>query len=480
MTNPKLFISYSWSNPEHEQWVVDLAEQLVESGIEVILDKWDLKEGHDAIAFMEKMVTDPAIKKVAIICDEIYAQKADNRAGGVGTETQIISREVYEKSSQDKFVAVLSKKDANGKPCLPTYYSSRIYIDLSDQDHYVQEFERLVRWVYDKPLYIKPELGKPPSFITDSSAASLGTTVLFRRALDAIKNGKSYAAGAFDDYCSTLTTNLERFRLTTTDGEFDDAVAQSIEDFLPYRNEFIQIISAISQYSTSDDFIQRIHKLLEDLIPYLTRPEGVSQWRDWDFDNYKFILRELLLYTIVILIKQERFEQTSTLLRQQYYSPQTQRDLGLEDPMVDFTTFCNSIRSLQHRNQRLNLNRASLSADLLRERCTGTGYHLEDLMQADFVAFMRSELNAVSNVMRWWPETLVFRNQANPPFEIFARASSRTYFEKVRPLLDIKSPKDLEPLFEQYQKGTRQLPTWRWNSVDPARLLGYAKLATRP
>ena len=140
MTNPKLFISYSWSNPEHEQWVVDLAEQLVESGIEVILDKWDLKEGHDAIAFMEKMVTDPAIKKVAIICDEIYAQKADNRAGGVGTETQIISREVYEKSSQDKFVAVLSKKDANGKPCLPTYYSSRIYIDLSDQDHYVQEF----------------------------------------------------------------------------------------------------------------------------------------------------------------------------------------------------------------------------------------------------------------------------------------------------------------------------------------------------
>jgi hypothetical protein len=63
----------------------------------VILDKWDLREGHDAVAFMEKMVTDPEINKVLIIADQIYADKADGRSGGVGTETQIISKEVYEK-----------------------------------------------------------------------------------------------------------------------------------------------------------------------------------------------------------------------------------------------------------------------------------------------------------------------------------------------------------------------------------------------
>jgi predicted alpha/beta hydrolase family esterase len=45
MNAPKLFISYSWSNPEHEQWVLDLATQLRESEVDVILDKWDLKEG---------------------------------------------------------------------------------------------------------------------------------------------------------------------------------------------------------------------------------------------------------------------------------------------------------------------------------------------------------------------------------------------------------------------------------------------------
>ena len=149
MTAPKLFMSYSWSNQTHQQWVIDLATDLRESGIDVILDKWDLKEGHDAISFMEKMVTDPEIKKVAIVSDQTYAAKANSRAGGVGTETQIISKEVYDNQSQEKFVVIVSEKDDEGKPFLPTYYNSRLYIDLSEEDRYSENFDQLLRWVFD-------------------------------------------------------------------------------------------------------------------------------------------------------------------------------------------------------------------------------------------------------------------------------------------------------------------------------------------
>ena len=62
---PRLFVSYSWTSRDHEAWVLRFATELRESGIDVILDKWDLREGHDAHAFMEKMVTDPEIKKVS-------------------------------------------------------------------------------------------------------------------------------------------------------------------------------------------------------------------------------------------------------------------------------------------------------------------------------------------------------------------------------------------------------------------------------
>ena len=74
-----------------------MAEQMVNDGVDVVLDVWDLKEGDDKYAFMEKMVTDESVTHVLVFSDSEYAAKADARKAGVGTESQIISREVYAK-----------------------------------------------------------------------------------------------------------------------------------------------------------------------------------------------------------------------------------------------------------------------------------------------------------------------------------------------------------------------------------------------
>jgi hypothetical protein len=94
---PKVFISYSWTSDDHTSWVADLGERLMADGVDVLLDQWSLKHGHNVNAFMEQMVLDPSIKRVLIISDAAYAAKANARKGGVGTESQIISQEVYEK-----------------------------------------------------------------------------------------------------------------------------------------------------------------------------------------------------------------------------------------------------------------------------------------------------------------------------------------------------------------------------------------------
>lgn len=152
MKIPRPFVSYSWSSPEHEQWVLRLATELRESGIDVVLDKWDLREGQDADAFMERMVADNAIEKVILVCDRAYAEKADKRKGGVGTKAQIISRKIYEQTNQSKFVAIVVEKDGDGKPYLPAYYQSRIYIDLSDNNLYAKNFEQLVSGFLTNPF----------------------------------------------------------------------------------------------------------------------------------------------------------------------------------------------------------------------------------------------------------------------------------------------------------------------------------------
>lgn len=478
MSAPKLFISYSWSDPEHEQLVIDLATELRESGVDVILDKWDLKEGHDAVAFMEQMVTNPEIKKVAIVCDEKYASKADDRAGGVGTETQIISRNVYENQAQEKFVAIVSQKDSNGKPFLPTYYKSRIYIDLSEADRYAENFEKLLRWIFDKPLYVKPDIGLKPSFLLEGEHISLGTTAIFKRCIDAIKNHKPYAEGTFDEYCNSFSLNLERFRILKFEGEPDDVIIKNIDDFLPYRNEAIQLFIAIAQYSPKTEFIERIHRLFENIMSYMNRPANATQWSDWNSDNFKFLVHELFLYALAVFLKYDRFVQATYLLDQQYFLIGN-TDYG-RDVMVNFVAFRNHLSSLKNRNERLKLRRLFLRADLLKERTNGSGLDFRYLMQADFVAFMRAELSTNNDRKHWWPETLVWLGHFNSPFEIFARSVSRTYFNKAKSLLAIEDPKDLDFLLNSYETHERNLPRWEFDSFNPSVLLGYEKLATQP
>ena len=164
----RLFVSYSWTTPAHEAWVLNLATKLTERGVHVILDKWDLAEGQDASAFMERMITDVTVTKVVMICDKMYAEKANNRTSGVGLEAQIMSPHIYASSDQTKFVALLREKDRIGRPYLPAYYGNRIYIDFSDDRWYADRLEQLERWIAGKPRYVRPPLGQRPWYLGSS------------------------------------------------------------------------------------------------------------------------------------------------------------------------------------------------------------------------------------------------------------------------------------------------------------------------
>ena len=77
--NPKVFISYAWSNEEYQNKVLSFATALMNDGVDVLFDKWSLKEGNDTYAFMEKSVVDEKVTNVLILLDPVYEEKANNR-----------------------------------------------------------------------------------------------------------------------------------------------------------------------------------------------------------------------------------------------------------------------------------------------------------------------------------------------------------------------------------------------------------------
>ena len=476
---PKLFISYSWTTPGHIAWVIQLATRLRESGIDVILDKWDLKEGQDSYAFMERMVTDPEIKKVLIICDKEYVAKADDRSGGVGTETQIITPGIYGKQDQSKFVAVITECDEVGKPYVPAFYGSRIFIDLSDSATYAENFEKLLRWAFDQPLNRKPPIGKKPASLSEEECAvSLATSSLFMRAMDAIQNNRGNAVALTTEYFERLTAEFEKLRIEhNSEDPLDELVIQSIESFLPYRNEAIKIFLLLARNRNTDETAQIVHKFLESLIPYMDRPRNITQWGIDDFDNFKFIIHELYLYAVACFVRHEKFNSAAALVTDGYYLSDSFGEYNLA--MTTFCIFRQDLGSLKYRNDRLELGRSSLHADLLMQRSKESGVEFRDLMQADLVLFLKSHLNhSKVQFHYWWPETLIYAGRQSKPFEIFARSQSTRYFNRMKCLLGINSKADLAPLLNEINRNPQLYFLQGGFPIHIEHLLGYERIAT--
>ncbi len=402
------------------------------------------------------------------------------RSGGVGAETQIITPGIYARQEQSKFVAVLPERSEDGSPFLPAYYGSRIYIDLSSAQQYDLGFEQLLRWVFDKPLHKKPGLGKPPAFLSQPSGESFGTSSRASRALSAIREARPNLGALVADYFSSLAASLDSFRIPPDAKDVDEAVLASIERFLPLREECYQVFQALCGYAASAESWGWVHKLFETLIPYLDRPAGVVRWRDVEIDPFRFLVHELFLHAVAAFLRGGRLDAVEYLTDQYYYVPHAGESGG--DSMVPFTVFRNHVPTLERRNQERKLNRLSLHADIIKDRARQSGASFEDLMQADFVLFLRASFanQQASGSRGWWPETLVFGERKFSPFELFARSQSKQFYARVLQMVGAGSPDRFREMLDRYDDGTMNPPQWQYISVDLARLTGFVKLGTRP
>lgn len=156
MKRPLVFISYSWDDKEHEDWVLKLAKDLrCNNGIDIILDKWDMKLGKPLTHFMSHAVTDS--DRVICVMTPNYKKKTENLVGGVGVEYSIITAEIQKDIKTEKFIPLFRKGEE-----IPTFLAGRDYIDMRDDNKYGEAIEDLVRDIFNKPKYKKPELGAIP------------------------------------------------------------------------------------------------------------------------------------------------------------------------------------------------------------------------------------------------------------------------------------------------------------------------------
>lgn len=474
--NPKVFVSYSWSSAAHQKFVIDLSEKLTVDGVIVIIDKWDLKEGQDKYAFMEKMVNDQTVDKVLIISDKSYKEKADAKTGGVGTESQIISSEIYEKVDQTKFIPIVTEFNDEGKPFLPTFLKNRIYINFCDNSAFYDEYDKLLRNIYNQPIFVKPALGTPPAHLFTEKQTIVITQHKFNLLKDALIKDKIISKAFCSEYFEEFLIGMEKYRLPEKDSEkaLDDQLLDNLKDIKFYRDQLFEVYRLLITATNDFSYYEMIFDFFEKLLRLNFAPDHISSYSEWWFENYRFFNMENFLFFISMLIKYKKYDEIKFFTEEKYYISS-----GYNRGNYDFTLFNSYIHSLdEHRKSRLKSNRISITADLLKERNDQSIISFDDIMQSDFILALKSVFDKDDGYDYWFPRTLVFKGwHSTQAFPIFIKAESKRYFEVIEKLFQVKNK---DELIAKYKKAaeTYNLKNWRfdYSSIPFEKFMNLEKL----
>jgi hypothetical protein len=155
------FFSYSWDNPQHEQWVVDLANRLrTDGGIDAQIDKFVLYE--KTVNLNQMMIE--AMRDydyVIVVLTENYANKANAFTGGVGFESELLLPTL--RRNKDKIILIM-RHSGNFEIVFPFHMQDYYAIDFSKEEQFGNKLQELIRRIYGVSPYQKAPLGEIPQF----------------------------------------------------------------------------------------------------------------------------------------------------------------------------------------------------------------------------------------------------------------------------------------------------------------------------
>jgi hypothetical protein len=138
-----------------------------ESGVRIILDQWGLIPGGDEHVFMEQGIESSDF--VIVVCTPTYAERANNREGGVGYESMVIRGALADQIDSRKCIPVLRSGD--WKSSRPIFLKSKYGVDLRNDPYSKIEYEQLIRALHCEPIQ-PPPVGPKPEFATKLAATS--------------------------------------------------------------------------------------------------------------------------------------------------------------------------------------------------------------------------------------------------------------------------------------------------------------------
>jgi hypothetical protein len=413
-----------------------------------------------------------------VISNKKYAEKANERKGGVGTETQIITPNLYAKEKEEKFIPLVLERDDNGEPSLPIYLKSRKYIDFSRIEFFEDSYEELLRNILETPSLPKPKLGTtPPAYITDSTINLSETNNKLKTIENQLRKSNSISIKDINSFIDLFINNLWSFDQKTIPNDlvlYGEQLFNALKSYKPLREDFVKFVDILSS-SNIDNFDEILIGFFENAPTFNYPKENSGSWSTERFEIFKIIFHELFIYTIAVCLKNKNYALTADLLHSKYYKKDKHKNN--KEP-ESFTFLFNYHENLEN-----------YSFKVFR-KVTGFGDYLitnlseflnkEDIILADTLCYFISGMEGQTIYELWFPKTYIYAESDGMNF--FEKMTSEKYFDRMKILFNVKNKSELiEKLTKtkndskdrlSYSRGFKRIP-FNHELINPATIAIY-------
>lgn len=467
---PKVFISYSWAV---QDWTVKLATRLINDGIETKVDFWDLKEGNDKYKFMESMVADKSIDYVLILCDETYTKKANDRTGGVGDETVIISSELYGKSVQTRFLPLVLSKYENGEATVPIYIKSRIYFDFSNEEKYEDEYEKLLRHIYNEPLIPKPMLGNKPEWLK-KNAINISEITSFVDILHSSSNDIRKNI-AISEFTQSFILKAKEFKVNTNPRidieKFCCETETIINEMKPLRDTYLDFFKELilSEKNILDFFCSFMENLYNKLLLLKINGNSYDSNDEAMLEIYQIFIWNIFISSIAYLFHYKKFSEIHEILCSTYFLIDEVTTLDSQKPetFLKFRYHGRIFDSYYERKDRLFSKTAEIVSHQIKEPILTT----EIFAQTDILLSQLSFALKTSkrNDWGWFALSYIYSKDSD---NMWIKLSSKKYCQKILPLFGVKTIDEFKQLIKNNPVKERYGYSSSWTCI-PRIPLGF-------
>lgn len=148
--HPTCFISYAWGVPEHERWVLQLAKDLRNTGIDVLLDRWHSPPGSNLDLYIDRILSCDYVLPVGT---PELRQKYDTQKTNpiVAAELKLINLRVRQPSEYgDTVLPVLLSGEA--QVSLSPQLQPLVSVDFREEPFYFRNLFGMIWRIYNLPF----------------------------------------------------------------------------------------------------------------------------------------------------------------------------------------------------------------------------------------------------------------------------------------------------------------------------------------